>query len=518
MFAHLSPKERWEKAFEIVDHAWQAPFYAEKYQGLQLPRDPESWRRLPLLERADLLSHRYPESTDMLTCPIEGLLVIATGGSTGVARYTVFTWDEWDRFVETQTEALRQIGVRSTDVVANLFLAGHLWPSFLGAHDSLRKLNAVHLPISSNIPQEEIMRLCQEFQPTVMISLPTLFIFLADLARKNGVKFDRLRLIGYIGEQMSDTAQKHVRDALGVEEIRPLGYSSADAGIMGYPCDQSPTGTYHLPSAFQFLEILDPDSHEPVGFGTSGEMVVTNLGRRSMPIVRYRIGDLGHFVPGRCPCGDANPRFVLEGRAGDDFKLGGGFISMQPIEEVLATFPLTLSLNFQVQIEDVDNQVDLVIAVESPDVEAAEAQTETIGDALCKRIPEFAKGLEMGFFHRLAVEPVPLGSLPRNPNSGKVKRLLDRRLNEAARPATSPPEAPHDDGPRAEAAHAEAPDAEARHGEAPQAEAPQAEAPLAEAARSEAPGEEAEANVPEPGPNEPAQAPEVPLSADEERT
>lgn len=429
MFAHLSPKERWEKAFEIQRHAVKAPFYAEKYAGLEAPTDPEGWRRLPLLQRQDLLAHRYPESTAMLTVPPEGLLVIATGGSTGVARYTVFTWAEWDLFVRVQAASLAQVGVTSRDVVANLFLAGHMWPSFLGGHDSLKALGATHLPISANIPQEEILRLCLEFQPTVMISLPTLFIFLADLARQQGVRFERLRLLGYVGEAMSDTARKHVQEALGVPEIRPLGYSSADAGLMGYACDGCPTGTYHLPSAFQFLEILDPETGEPAPFGEPGEFVVTNLGRLSMPVVRYRIGDVGRFVAGRCPCGDPNPRFVMEGRAGDDFKLGGGFISMQPVEEALAGFPDQLSLNYQVQIEDVADKVDLVVRVESPDPEAAGAVAEAALEALCERIPEFRKGREMGFFGRLAVEPVPLGALPRNPHSGKVRRLEDKRVN-----------------------------------------------------------------------------------------
>lgn len=434
MFSHLSPKARWEKAFEVQRHALQASFYAERYAGLPAPTDADSWRALPLLERKDLLAHRYPASTAMLTVPAEGLLVIATGGSTGVARYTVFTWDEWDAFVTTQAESLAHIGMTSKDVVANLFLAGHLWPSFLGAHDAIRKLNATELPISSNIPQDEIVRLCLELQPTVMIALPTLFVFLADLARKDGVKFERLRLLGYVGEQMSDTAQAHVRAALGVESIRPLGYSSADAGLMGYACDHCPTGTYHLPSAFQLLEIIDPESGQPAAFGEQGELIVTNLARRSMPLIRYRIGDVGRFMAGRCPCGDPNPRFRMEGRAGDDFKLGGGFISMEPVEEALAQFPQHLSLNFVVEIEDVADKVDLVIRVESPDPEAATAIIDDVGEALCERIPEFRKGLDMGFFGRLEVQPVALGALPRNPSSGKVKRLLDKRV------AAAPPE------------------------------------------------------------------------------
>ena len=312
----------------------------------------------------------------------------------------------------------------------------------------------MHLPISSNISQDEIVRLCLELQPTVMISLPTVFVVLADLAHKQGVKFEWLRMIGYIGEQMSDTAQKHVRDALGVEHIRALGYSSADAGLMGYACAQSPAGTYHLPGDFQFLEILDPQTGEAAQFGEQGEFVVTSLGRTSMPLVRYRIGDVGRFVPGRCPCGDPNPRFVLEGRAGNDFKLGDSFISMQPLEDVLAAYPGQLSLNFQVEIQDVGNQVDLVIHVESPDPEAAELVLEQVGRELRQRIPEFEKGLEAGVFSRLEVQPVPLGALPRNASSGKVKRLLDRRTN-APSPAAEAAEVEVAASPVADAADVE---------------------------------------------------------------
>ena len=96
-----------------------------------------------------------------------------------------------------------------------------------------------------------------------MVSLPTAFIFLADLGSKAGYRFPALRLIGYVGEQMSEEAQRHVRGILGDVQIKPLAYSSADAGLMGYQCEQSGFATYHLPTDFQYVEILDPEERMP---------------------------------------------------------------------------------------------------------------------------------------------------------------------------------------------------------------------------------------------------------------
>ena len=139
------------------------------------------------------------------------------------------THAEWDRFIATQAEAMRLLGVVPSDRLANLFVAGHLWPSFIAVHDVVRYLGAVHLPISANIPPEEFVRLCAEFDPTVMVSLPTAFIFLADLGRKAGYHFPSLRLIGYVGEQLYRVAQ-----VIGFLELFELAVDVAHGGAVGH--------------------------------------------------------------------------------------------------------------------------------------------------------------------------------------------------------------------------------------------------------------------------------------------
>jgi phenylacetate-CoA ligase len=162
---------------EVFKAALKSDFYSEKYANISIPETTSDWFNVPILERTEIYNNSFPRSKRMLTANIEDMIIISTGGSSGVARYTTYSHAEWDAFVETQAEAMKILGITSKDKIANLFIAGHFWPSFLGLHDTVKKLKAVHLPISANIPPEEIVKLCLEFEPTVMVSLPTLFVF-----------------------------------------------------------------------------------------------------------------------------------------------------------------------------------------------------------------------------------------------------------------------------------------------------------------------------------------------------
>ena len=250
----------------------------------------------------------------MLSRAVEGMMVISTGGSSGVARYTVMTYEEWDRFCDVQGAALELLGVGPNDRVANLFIAGSLWPSFIGVHEAIRRVGAVHLPISGNIPVESILRFCREFDPTVILSLPTAFVFLADHALKDGLTFPSLRLVGYGGEQMSAAAEAHVRRGMGPRDVVALGYSSGDAGLMGYQCPHCAPGVYHLPTAFQYLEIVDPldrrslparpsrrDHRHQSGAAVDADPALSHRRRRRLPRWLLRVRRSKPALPARWP-------------------------------------------------------------------------------------------------------------------------------------------------------------------------------------------------------------------------
>lgn len=425
------------RARDIVAVARRSPFYAQKYKDAPATESlttMEAWRQLPLLTRDELYQNTYPRTRDMFTAPLTDAIVLSTGGSSGIARNVVMANDEWEDFCQKQAEAFQLLDVRRDDVVANLFIAGHLWPSFLGVHEMVKKAHAVQLPISSNIPPEEVYQLCRKYEPTVMVSLPTLFVLLADLARRDNYRFRGLRLIAYAGEQLSREAEAHVREWLGVEEIKALAYSSSDCGIMGYQCPHCGFGEYHLPADFQMMEILNPETLQPVAPGETGEVVITNLRRRFQPIIRYRIGDMATWIPeheGTGSIGTAgSSRFRLAGRAGTDFKLGGAYISVDVFEKAVARHADELSLNFCLTLEDVKGQMDIRLDIECPAPAATSAveAAAAVRSELIDEIHDLRVGLQIDFIRNFCVSPVPLGTIPRTPITGKVKKVVDKRV------------------------------------------------------------------------------------------
>jgi phenylacetate-CoA ligase len=77
-------------------------------------------------------------------------------------------------------------------------------------------------------------------------------------------------------------------------------YGSREVGDIACECDHH-MGLHVAPTAL-YVEILDSDGEE-VAPGQVGEIVVTSLTNYSMPLIRYKIGDLGSWATKPCTCG-----------------------------------------------------------------------------------------------------------------------------------------------------------------------------------------------------------------------
>lgn len=430
MFKSISKEETLHQAIEVFNIAKEnSPFYAKKYKTLQSIKNYEDWQSVPFLERDELYTNTFPRTKDMLTRDLKGVTVTSTGGSSGMARYGILTYKELDKFVQVQAKSLKAIGINDEDMIANLFVAGNLWPSFFSLAQVIEKIEATHLPISANIEIEKILEYIVEFEPSVLLSLPTVFIFLADLILEQNIDASYVKTIAYAGEHMSAMTQAHLQKAFKNAKIHSLGYTSADCGLMGYQCLELSSVEYHIPTDFQLIEIYNFEENRVCEVGESGEIVVTNLARSSLPIIRYRIGDIGRFKEASCSCGDTNPILVLEGRAGEDFKLGGAYISMDSVENSLEKFVSSdgISANYQLIIEDFqENKMQVTLKIESSNQDKSTLHTEDIKNALKEEIRELRVGEEMGYLTTV-VNFVEVGAIERSPITGKLKHLLDLR-------------------------------------------------------------------------------------------
>ncbi len=434
MFKFWSLDRQLEQAKVVFELAKRkSPFYSIKLKNVDKISSYEDWQRIGFLTRDEVYNNSYPNSMDMFTQPLEDMIIVSTGGSSGIARFTALKHSEWDVFCDVQAKALMNLGVTRKDIVANLFVAGSLWPSFLGGHEIIKRIGAVHLPISALSDIEKLVYFLEKFKPTVILSLPTMFVFIADELLKKNKKLESVRMIQYAGEHLSKNIRTHIKNAFGDIEIRSSGYTSADCGLMGYQCKHCKPNEYHIPTDFQFIEIYDFERNRTAKRGELGELIVTNLKRLSFPIIRYRIGDVGYIKNEPCACGDKNPILVLEGRAGEDFKLGGAYYTMSEIEKALEPFVSKsgLSVNYQVVIEDIKpNKMSFVLRIESSDIKNSAKLKDAIKDSLKEQMDALKVGEKIGYIEQFDIEFAELGSLPRSPITGKVKRLLDKRVKE----------------------------------------------------------------------------------------
>ncbi len=434
MFEYVDAGRQLEMAKRVFDTARaKSRFYARKYEGIGEIRSRRDWLEVPLLERDELYNNCYPFSTEMLTDEPRDMVVFSTGGSTGVARYSVYSHTEFDLFVDLQAKALKLQGVSERDIVANLFVAGNLWPSFIGGHEVIKKLKAVHLPIAAQTDFERLLWFIRTFRATVLLCVPTLLVYISDLVLEEKRPVDSVRLIHFVGEPMSENARGYVKKAFPQAEIKAAAYSSADCGIIGYQCDMCSQDEYHMVTELQMVEVIDPNTKEPCPEGETGELIITTLRRTLAPVIRYRLGDIGYIKREPCRCGDKNPTLVLKGRAGEDFKLAGAYITMGEIEKALKGFIGVdgITPTYQLELdEDERGRMGFVLRIESTSPEKSEKHKEAIKGKLAEEIHMIGEALKFDYFHTYEVEFVPAGSLPRNPITGKAKRLMDRRISQ----------------------------------------------------------------------------------------
>jgi phenylacetate-CoA ligase len=149
-------------------------------------------------------------------------------------------------------------------------------------------------------------------------------------------------------------------------DVKSGGYATADAGVIGFQCKYLYKGMHHLFTQSQYIEFLDPQTLKEVEPGKIGEVVVTSFNKRKMPLIRYRVGDLGRWILKKCECGRDEPVFEIVGRCDDRIHAGGAHIFVNDIQNAIGKLD-ELSFNFQVVISKKETKDQIEIIVEKKD-------------------------------------------------------------------------------------------------------------------------------------------------------
>ncbi|MCZ6633854.1 MAG: phenylacetate--CoA ligase family protein [bacterium] len=394
----------------------QNPFYQQKLRaaGIHQPEDVQTladYRRLPFTTKAELSAdqdaHR-PYGTN-LTFPLEHFIRIhQTSGTTGKPLRWLDTEESWDWFARCWESVYRGAGVTAED---RLFFAFSFGPfiGFWTAHEGARTIGAMSI---SGGAMSSIQRLqaIEDYQATVLVCTPTYALHLAEVAEAEGIDIagSSIRTTIHAGEPGASLpgTKGRIEQAWDARCYDHVG--ATEVGAWGFECHVREG--MHLNEGEFICEVIDPDSDE---FAAEGELVITNLGRVGMPVIRYRTGDRVKLQTEPCACG--RTFFRLEGgvigRLDDAMIIRGVNVYPSSIENVVRGFPEVTE--FAVDIYQRHAMDDMEIRMEVNGGEPG-----SIAEAVAKEVRHV-----LGI--RTYVQTVPNNTLPRF--ELKARRFTDHR-------------------------------------------------------------------------------------------
>jgi phenylacetate-CoA ligase len=243
-------------------------------------------------------------------------------------------------------------------------------------------------------------------------------ILMAEEVEKRNLR-DKIALKKLImgSERSSDAQRKKMKELLGVEHVFDIpGLTELYGPGTGLDCIYHEG--IHYWADYYILEILNPETLQPVPPGEIGEMVITTLRKEAAPLVRYRTRDLTKIIPKRCSCGSILPRHDrLLGRSDDMFIIRAVNIYPGQIDHILSNTK-GVGSEYQIHLDRKEDGKDYMTIK----VERTEGGNPAEDPPLGNTIEEMIKKqiLVSG-----KVVIVDYGTLPRSER--KSKRVFDNR-------------------------------------------------------------------------------------------
>ncbi|MFF8905387.1 phenylacetate--CoA ligase family protein [Streptomyces olivaceoviridis] len=190
--------------------------------------------------------------------------------------------------------------------------------------------------LSRVCPFERMVEMMWTVKPTGLVCTPSRALRLYDLLKDSGRDPLEvgLRTFMYVGETCSPAKLSKIADLWGVRLSN--AYGSTETNSLGLTCAE---GSLHLTEDRHLFEVIDPETTEPVADGHPGELVLTSLVSRAMPLLRYRTGDFGTVRSAPCACG--SPRRTLDhhGRVSEQLVADGRRINKLALEDIVLSTP-----------------------------------------------------------------------------------------------------------------------------------------------------------------------------------
>lgn len=409
-----------ERLQATVQHCMNSPFYRKRFEEAGLkPEDIKTLddiRRIPFTTKQDLRD-TYPfgmASVSLRECT----RLHSSSGTTGTPTVILHTQKDLEEWAAQVARNLWMVGLRPDDVFQNSSGYG-MFTGGLGFQYGAERLGMLTIPAAAGNSIRQI-KFITDFGTTALHAVPSYVTRLYEVMQSMGVdprRDTKLKVLAIGAEPHSEEQRRRIEDMMGVKAYNSFGMSEMCGPGVGFECQEQ--NGLHFWEDYYIVEIVDPETLEPVPDGEVGELVLTSLCREAMPLLRYRTRDLTRVLGRTCPCGRNHVRIDrMRGRSDDMMVLRGVNIFPIQIEKILMTFP-ELASNYLITLttdEDNDNM--------TVEVELEELFTDDY-----RRLQNLTNRIQRALKDEILLTPhvklLPKGSLP--VSEGKAVRVVDKR-------------------------------------------------------------------------------------------
>ena len=348
----------------------------------------------------------------------------ASSGTSGKPTVVAYTENDIRNWSDMVARAIAIAGGEPSGIFHNAYGYG-LFTGGLGIHYGAERLGMATVPVSGGNTDRQIT-VIEDFQPTVIAGTPSYVLKIAEEMgqlgknpRESSLKF------GIFGaEPWSEEMRKLLEESFAIKACDIYGLSEVMGPGVAMECHEAQDGL-HIAEDHFIVEVINPDTLEPVMDGEEGELVFTSLTKEAFPVIRYRTGDIASITREKCKCGRTTTRMSrVKGRIDDMLIVRGVNVFPSEIEHYLIQIE-GLSPHYQVHLHR-EGTLDIVeLHVEIND----ETYQKVNGDMKHEYISTIMKTVQHSMKNHclvsMKVKALAPRSIPRS--EGKAIRVIDQR-------------------------------------------------------------------------------------------
>ncbi len=398
---------QWGRLTALLDHAYRTiPFYRERFRHAGLTpadvKEPSDLLAIPPLTKEDIQTHREEMVSD---CADRSHLVTdRTGGSTGSP--LVFYYD-LDRLASRQAATHRHnewAGWRVGDKVAVLWAAPRDIPTGGGWRRFLRRrlltrdmfLDASELTEAKMAAFAEALH---EFQPRIFLAYSNTMAMYARYVAERRMPHLRPAAIVCSAEVLKEDDRTLIAETFGCPVFNR--YGSREFAVIASECELH--DGMHVNAENLYVELVRAGRHVQEG---TGEVVITDLMNKAMPLIRYRIMDMAAPMTGPCACGRGLPRLdMCEGRV-TDFIVTPEGAAVSGVALATYVIPTVAGLHKSQICQEAIDRITVKIVTKAD-------QTADVSELLCRKLREFVG-------ERMRIDVIPVDDIAAE-GSGKFR-------------------------------------------------------------------------------------------------